>query len=42
MDRAKLRDAIEHGKIEWFRHSFERMMERNISRDIVKEESLDN
>jgi len=37
MDRAKLRDAIEHGKIEWLRHAFERMMERNISRDTVKE-----
>jgi hypothetical protein len=37
MDRNKLRDAIEHGRIEWLRHAFERMMERNISRDTVKE-----
>ncbi|MEK6646987.1 MAG: DUF4258 domain-containing protein [Candidatus Firestonebacteria bacterium] len=28
--------AIEDGKIEWQRHAFERMMERNISRELVK------
>ena len=37
MDRAKLRAAIDNGIIEWQRHAFEKMMERNISRDIVKE-----
>jgi len=37
MDRNQLRDAIEHGRIEWQRHAFERMMERNISRDTVRE-----
>jgi len=37
MDRAKLRAAIENGRIEWQRHAFERMMERNISRDTVRE-----
>ena len=37
MDRDKLRAAIEDSKIEWQRHALERMMERGISRDTVKE-----
>jgi pentatricopeptide repeat protein len=37
MDRDKLRSAIKNGKIEWQRHVLERMMERGISRDTVKE-----
>ena len=36
MDREKLRMAIENGNIEWQRHILERMMERDISREIVK------
>jgi len=37
MNRNKLKTAIENGNIEWQRHAFERMMEREISREIVKE-----
>lgn len=37
MERNKLKIAIENGNIEWQRHAFERMMEREISREIVKE-----
>lgn len=37
MDRDKLKVAVENGEIEWQRHALERMMEREISRDIVKE-----
>jgi hypothetical protein len=37
MDREKLQIAIENGNIEWQRHALERMMERGISREIVKE-----
>ena len=37
MDREKLKAAIENGSIEWQRHALERMLERGISRDIVKE-----
>lgn len=36
MDRYKVKAAIENGKVEWQKHAFERMMERNISRGIVK------
>ena len=36
MDRNKLKITIEKGCIEWQRHALERMMERGISREIVK------
>jgi len=36
MDIEGLRIAVRNGKIEWMKHSFERMMERGISRDIIK------
>ena len=36
MNRNKLKIAIEKGCIEWQRHALERMMERGISRKIVK------
>jgi len=35
MEKEKLRIAIENEKIEWQRHTLERMMERGISREIV-------
>jgi hypothetical protein len=37
MDENKLRTAIGNGYIEWQRHALERMMERGISREAVKE-----
>ncbi len=37
MDGDKLRIALENGFIEWQRHALERMMERGISRESVKE-----
>ncbi|MBU4320836.1 MAG: DUF4258 domain-containing protein [Thermodesulfovibrionales bacterium] len=37
MNRDVLRSAIENGYIEWQRHSLERMFERGISREDVKE-----
>jgi hypothetical protein len=37
VDRDKLKTAIENGNIEWLKHSLERMFERGISRDSVKE-----
>ena len=36
MDRNALKVAVKHGKIEWQRHALERMMERGISREAVK------
>lgn len=36
MDRKRLRIAIENENIEWQRHTLGRMMERDISREIVK------
>lgn len=36
MDREGLKRAIESDSIEWQRHALERMMERGISREIVK------
>ena len=36
MNRDQLKIAIENGYIEWQRHALERMMERGISREIVK------
>lgn len=37
MDRDKLRIALENGFIEWQRHALERILERGISRESVKE-----
>jgi hypothetical protein len=37
MDGDKLRIALENGFIEWQRHALERMMERGISMESVKE-----
>ena len=37
MDKNKLLNALKNGCIEWQRHALERMMERGISRDDVKE-----
>ncbi|MBI5203641.1 MAG: DUF4258 domain-containing protein [Nitrospirae bacterium] len=37
MDQKALKIAIENGNIEWQRHSLERMLERGISRAMVKE-----
>ena len=36
MNREQLKIAVENVHIEWQRHALERMMEREISRDIVK------
>jgi hypothetical protein len=40
MNRTSLENAVAAGTIEWQRHSLERMMERGISRDIVKQTLL--
>lgn len=40
MNRDVLRIAVETGTIEWQRHSLERMMERGISREGVKQALL--
>ncbi len=37
MNRVQIKNSVESGKIEWQRHALERMMERGISRDIVKD-----
>jgi hypothetical protein len=37
IDREILRKAIENGHIKWQRHALERMMERGITRDSVKQ-----
>jgi hypothetical protein len=37
MDREKLINAVQNGKIEWQTHALERMMKRGISREIVKQ-----
>ena len=37
MDRGELRAAIKNDKIQWQKHALERMMERGISRDAVKD-----
>lgn len=37
MDKDKLKAALENGYIEWQRHALERMFERGISREAVKE-----
>lgn len=37
MNREQLKIAVENGNVEWQRHALERMMERGISRDVVKE-----
>ena len=36
MNIRQLRDTIKAGNIEWQRHALERMMERGISREMVK------
>lgn len=36
MNRVQLKTAIENGRIEWQKHALERMMERGVSREIVK------
>ena len=41
MNRDRLIDAIQNGKIEWQAHALERMMKRGISREIVKQVLLD-
>jgi len=40
MDRALIQKAIEVNKIEWRKHSLERMLQRGISRMDVKETLL--
>jgi hypothetical protein len=37
MNRDELKIAVENGNIEWQRHALERMMERKIPREAVKE-----
>jgi len=37
MNRDLLQNAVKKGYIEWQRHALERMMERGISRETVKE-----
>jgi hypothetical protein len=37
MDMLALKSAVEYGNIEWQRHSLERMMERGITRESVKQ-----
>jgi hypothetical protein len=37
MDREKLINAVQNGKIEWQTHALERMMKRGISGEIVKQ-----
>ena len=32
----KLKNAVENGRIEWQKHALERMLQRGISRDMVK------
>lgn len=41
MDRILLSEAVKNGRIEWKRHSLERMMEREITRDEVKKVLLE-
>ena len=36
MNTSLLIIAVEHGKMEWLKHAFARMMERGISRAIIK------
>ena len=40
MDLEALREAVVAGRLEWRRHSLERIMERSISRDYVKKTLL--
>ncbi|MBI4680032.1 MAG: DUF4258 domain-containing protein [Nitrospirae bacterium] len=37
MNRGQLKEAVENDRIEWQRHALERMMEREISREAVKQ-----
>jgi Domain of unknown function (DUF4258) len=41
MDRDRLTEAVQNGKIEWQIHALERMMKRGISREIVKQVLLE-
>ena len=41
MDRDRLIEAIQNGTIEWQTHALERMMQRGISREIVKQVLLE-
>jgi len=41
MDREKLINAVQNGRIEWQTHALERMMKRGISREIVKQVLLE-
>ncbi|MDR4507893.1 MAG: DUF4258 domain-containing protein [Candidatus Brocadiaceae bacterium] len=41
MKRDLLQDAVRKGRIEWQRHTLERMMERNISRETVRDVLLE-
>jgi hypothetical protein len=41
MDREKLINAVQNGKIEWQTHALERMMKRGISREIVNQVLLE-
>jgi hypothetical protein len=36
IDREKLKYAVINGKIEWQRHALERIMERRIPREVIK------
>jgi len=40
MNKAKLRDVVNNGMIEWRKHALERMLQRNITRNEVKEALL--
>ncbi|NUM37483.1 MAG: DUF4258 domain-containing protein [Candidatus Brocadiae bacterium] len=37
MDQEKLKSAIEQGLVQWQKHALERMLMRNISRELVKQ-----
>jgi len=40
MNKTKLRDVVNNGMIEWRKHALERMLQRNITRNEVKEALL--
>lgn len=37
MDLSRIKDAVKEGRIEWLAHSLNRMLERGIARDTVKD-----
>jgi len=41
MDRDRLIEAVQNGRIEWQTHALERMMKRGITREIVKQVLLE-